>query len=113
MWAVPGSLVVMCGMEMASTMLLDRAVCGGALHDSSKVSLSNGLSVFSAGSGCTVGRGAGVAGSGGVTAVCNTTATGDGSSDLLQPVNKISILVKTCEKVVKTYLVCAGQNGRP
>lgn len=93
-----------CGMEMASTILLGRALCSGALHDSDTVGLSGGLLVSSVGSGCTAGRGAGVAGSGGVTAFGSATATGDGSSDLLLPVNKINISVKTCEKVAKDFL---------
>lgn len=103
MWALPGSVLVTCGMEMASTMLLARAVCRAVLHDSGTVDLSSGLTVSSVGSGCTVGRGAGIAGSDGVTAAGTATATGDSSSDLLPPVSKINIFIKSCKK--KLFLI--------
>lgn len=94
----------MCGMEMASMMLLGRAVCSGALHDTGTVGLSRGLSLSLVGSGCVVGRGVGVASSGGVTAAGNATATGDSSSDLQPPVNKN--ILGGCESVKKHFLLC-------
>lgn len=81
-----------CGMEMASTMLFGRFVCSGALLSSGLSSgfvvLSSGLSLSSACSGFTDGRGAGVAALGGVATAENGTATGDGSSDLVPSINQ-------------------------